>query len=268
MRASRVLREQREGSPSSCVKINLNCPGLVEVAGLSGISAVWICREHGPAGWTDIENIVRAAKIHDVDVIVRVSKGSYSEYVKAFECDATGIMVPHVTSAKEAREIVEMCRFLPVGLRAVDGGSADGNFGFLPPEEYLATSNREKFIILQIESPEGAEAVEEIAAVEGFDFLLFGPGDFTHRIGKIPGQPSPELDAARLRVEAASQKFHKAGFAVAVPGSVSELRERGYGIINLTSDVTTLGNAWKAMVGEFREGAAKSGYLPWHQKAQ
>lgn len=266
MRASRVLREQKEGILSSCVKANLNCPGIVEIAGLAGFSAVWICREHGAAGWGDIEQIVRAAKIHDMDVIVRVSKGSYSEYVKAFECDAAGIMVPHVTSAKEAAEVVEMCRFLPAGLRAVDGGSADGDFGFLPTAEYLGVSNREKFIMLQIESPEGVEAVEEIAGVEGFDFLIFGPGDFTHRIGKVPGQPSPELTAARARVEAASQKYGKPGLAVAVAGTASELRARGYGIVNLTSDVTTLGNAWRAQIDEFQQGGVKSGYLPGHFK--
>jgi len=256
MRKSRVLREQRAGALSSCVKINLNSPGIIEVAGLAGFSAVWVCQEHGASEWNQIEHYVRAAKAHDVDVIVRVSKGSYSDYVKVFECDAAGIMVPHVTSAKEAAAIVEMLRFQPLGLRAVDGGSADGGFGFVPMADYLAQSNAEKFIIIQIESPEGLEAVEEIAAVEGFDFLLFGPGDFTHRIGKIPGNPEPATISARNRVEAAVLKSGKRGFAVAAPGTPQELKEKGYGIVNLTSDALTLGNAWTHLVKEF--GAAES----------
>jgi 4-hydroxy-2-oxoheptanedioate aldolase len=266
MRASRVLREQREGILSSCVKINLNSPGIVEIAGLAGLSAVWICREHGSADWNQVEHFVRAAKVHDMDVIVRVSKGSYSDYIKVFECDAAGIMVPHVTSTREAAAVVEMLRFQPLGLRAVDGGSADGGFGFLPAAEYLADSNREKFIILQIESPEGLEAVEEIAAVPGFDFLLFGPGDFTHRIGKIPGEPAPETGVARTRVEKATIQAGKRGFAVAAPGTPLELREKGYGIVNLTSDALTLTKAWTQIVQEFTSSQVDPTKKPWQNR--
>ena len=256
MRASRVLREQREGILSSCVKINLNSPGIVEIAGLAGLSAVWICREHGSADWNQVEHFVRAAKVHDMDVIVRVSKGSYSDYIKVFECDAAGIMVPHVTSAREAAAVVEMLRFQPLGLRAVDGGSADGGFGFLPAAEYLAASNREKFIILQIESP----------AVPGFDFLLFGPGDFTHRIGKIPGEPAPETGVARTRVEKATIQAGKRGFAVAAPGTPLELREKGYGIVNLTSDALTLTKAWTQIVQEFTSSQVDLTEKPWQNR--
>ena len=260
MRSSRVMREQREGILSSCVKLNLNSPDSVEIAGLCGFSAVWICMEHGSASWNDISHLVRAGKVHDVDVIVRVSKGSYSDYVKAFECDAAAIMVPHVTSAKEAAAVVEMCRFQPVGRRPLDGGNADGAYCVAPQKEYLANGNQEKFIALQIESPEGLEAVEEIAAVPGYDVLTFGPGDFTHRIGKISGDPVPEVVAARERVEAATKKFGKIGFAVGVQGTQQEIKDKGYGIVNLASDVQALESAWGTALDKFREGSVRAGY--------
>jgi len=60
---------------------------------------VWLCNEHVPNDWLNLEHQIRAAKLFDMDTIVRVSKGSYSEYIKPFECDATGIMVPHIASA-------------------------------------------------------------------------------------------------------------------------------------------------------------------------
>ena len=65
----------------------------------------------------------RAAKLYDMDTIVRVNKGGYSEYVKPFECDATGIMVPHITSADEARSVVDMVRCRPMGSKALDAGN-------------------------------------------------------------------------------------------------------------------------------------------------
>ena len=60
----------------------------------------------------------------------------------------------------------------------------DGLFCQVPLADYAQHCNTEKFVILQIESPEALEVVEEIAAVPGFDMLLFGAGDFSHRIGQ------------------------------------------------------------------------------------
>lgn len=260
MRNSRVLREQSEGIMSSCVKLTINSPDAVEIAGLTGFSAVWLCMEHGPAGWNEIAHMVRAGKVHDVDVIVRVSKGAYSDYVKAFECDAAAIMVPHVTSAREAAEVVQMCRFQTQGRRALDGGNADGSYCIAPVMDYLANGNKEKYIILQVESPEGLDAVEEIAAVKGYDFLMLGPGDFGHRIGQVPGEPSAEVEKARARVEAAARKFGKIGFGVGVQGTPQEIKDRGYGMVNVSSDVRGLASAWRAALDGFGLGRVRAGY--------
>ena len=260
MRKSRVLREQREGILSSCVKLSINSPDSVEIAGLTGFSAVWLCMEHGPASWNEIAHMVRAGKVHDVDVIVRVTKGTYSDYVKAFECDAAAIMVPHVTSANEAADVVKMCRFQEQGRRALDGGNADGFYCLAPVMEYLADGNKEKYIILQIESPEGLDAVEEIAAVDGYDFLMLGPGDYGHRIGLVPGEPSAEVEAARARVEAAARKYGKIGFGVGVQGTPLDIQARGYGMVNLSSDVRGLASAWRSALDAFGLGSVRSGY--------
>ncbi len=258
MKNSRIRKEIAERGLATCMKINTNDPRIVELAGLCGFSAVWLCNEHVPGDWLGIENSVRAAKLHDVDTIVRIAKGSYSDYIKPFECDATAIMVPHVTSAGEARAIVDQCRFMPLGRRALDGGNVDGAFATIPGADYIAASNREKLIILQIESPEGVEAVDEIAAVEGFDFLLFGPGDYAHRIGKVGQIHAPEVTAARLKVEEACRRHGKLGFAVGAPGSPGELRERGYGVLNLASDVGSLAAAFKNLIAGFNDNLAQS----------
>jgi 4-hydroxy-2-oxoheptanedioate aldolase len=252
LRQSRLLRELKAGSNPCTIKLNLNDPRLIELAGLAGASAVWMCNEHVPNDWVNLENQVRAARLYDLDSIVRISKGSYSDYVKPFEMDATGIMVPHVTTAEEARKIVEMTRFKPIGRRPIDGGNIDGVFCQIPIADYLAHGNSERILILQIESPEALENVEEIAAVPGFDMFLFGPGDFSHLIGK-PGQiNAPEVVAARKRVAAAAKKNGK---HLMVPGMIApkaELEEEGWRIFNLGADVLTIGTAFNKMVADFK----------------
>ncbi len=92
------------------------------------MDAVWLCTEHVPNDWLSLENQIRAARIHDVDALVRVGRGSYSDYIRPFEAGAAGIIVPHVANEEEARQIVEWVRFHPAGKRALDGGNVDGNF--------------------------------------------------------------------------------------------------------------------------------------------
>ncbi len=256
LRPSRILRELRSGQSSTVIKINLNDPRIIELAGLAGASAVWLCNEHVPNDWLNLEHQIRAAKLHDLDTIVRVSKGGYSDYNKPFECDATAIMVPHIISADEARNVVDMVRCRPLGSKPLDGGNMDGAFCQVSLADYCHHCNTEKFVILQIESPEALEVVEEIAAVPGFDALLFGAGDFSHRIGKLGQVTSPEVVAARKRVHAAAIKHGKHAAVASLFGQKDQLIEEGTRVFTLGADVLELGNAFHKLVKDFDGGAA------------
>ena len=239
-RPSRVLARLRAQQLPTVFKINLSEPRVIEIAGLSGVDAVWLCTEHVPNDWIGLENQIRAARIHNIDTLVRVGRGSYSDYIRPLEADATGIIVPHVANADEARQIVDWVRFHPIGKRAMDGGNIDGKFCILPLDEYIRHSNHERVIVLQIESPEALEHVEAIAAVPGFDAILFGPGDFSHRIGK-PGQINdPQVVAARKRVAKAARAAGKYAMSAGLIAPFPALIAEGYQIFNVGADVIGL----------------------------
>ncbi len=264
LRSSRILKELRAGKCPASMKMNLSDPRIVELCGLAGLSAVWLCNEHVANDWFNLENQVRAAKLYDMDTIVRVEKGSYSDYVKPFEADATAIMVPHVTTAEEAKHIVEMTRFHPLGRRAIDGGNVDGVYCQIPLADYIDHSNTERVLIFQIESPEAVDNVEKIAAVPGFNILLFGPGDFSHLIGK-PGQvTNPEVIAARRRVAAAAKANGKFAMSAGLFGSRAALEEEGYQAFNIGADVIGAGQYFAERMADFQKqaptAAAKSVY--------
>ncbi|MSU47755.1 MAG: aldolase [Opitutus sp.] len=240
LRSSRVLKLLRDGQLPTVLKINLSDPRVIEIAGLTGIDAVWLCMEHVPNDWIGIENQVRAGRVHNIDTLVRVARGSYSDYIRPFEAGATGIIVPHVASEQEARQIVEWVRFHPVGKRALDGGNIDGQFCLVPLADYIQHSNTERVVILQIESPEALENVEKIAAVPGFDGILFGPGDFSHRVGKAGQLDAPEVVAARKRVAAACRQHGKFAMTAGLIAPFPDLLAEGYRVFNLGADVVAL----------------------------
>jgi len=256
---SRVLQEIREGRVATCVKLNLSDARVVEICALAGASCVWLDNEHVPNDWLNLEGMIRAARAGGIDSVVRVSKGSYSDYIRPFEAGATGVMVPHVANAEEARQIVGLTRFRPLGRRPLDGGNVDGAFCQISLTEYFRRSANEQFVILQIESVEALENVEEIAAVPGFEFLLFGVGDFAYQIGH-PGEIGhPEVVAARRRIEQAAVRNGKHCMAVGYRPSAAELIERGYGIINFNSDVTALADSLRQSIHPYGPPEALEG---------
>lgn len=240
LRPSRIKRLLREGKFPATIKFNLTDPRVTELAGVCGFDAVWLCNEHVPTDWTTLEHTIRAARLYDMDSLVRVAKGGYSDYIRPLEAGATGIIVPHVESAEEAARIVSWTRFHPLGKRALDGGCTDGLYCAVPQDEYLENSNTEKLVILQIESPEGLAEVEKIAKVPGFDGFLFGPGDFSHRIGKAGQLTAPEVTAARQRVAKAARSNGKFAMTSGLFVPFEEFVAEGVNVFNLGSDVGAL----------------------------
>ncbi|MDR1010094.1 MAG: aldolase [Opitutaceae bacterium] len=240
MRESQVLKKLRSGKCACSFKLNLCSAQTAELVAMSGFDCIWLDQEHVAQDWAVLNAQNWAAKAHDVDVMVRVPRGGYSDYIKPLEMDATGILVPHVMNVEDARKVIQMTRFHPVGRRPIDCGNADGAYSLMNLHEYLRQANGQRFIALQIEDPEPLETLEEIAALEGFDMLFFGPGDFSHAIG-APGQwDHPLLLKTRERVAAVARKHGKFAATVGGPGDFKDLISMGYNFINLGADVMGL----------------------------
>ncbi len=257
MRPSNVLKKLRAGGIASCIKLNLTDVRDADLAAIAGFDCIWLGMEHGPNDWSAIENQIYAAKSRNTDVVVRVARGCYTDYIKPLELDAAGIMVPHIMSLQDAKDVVRMTRFHPVGRRAVDGGNADGAYCNIEFTDYLKQANEQRFVILQIEDPEPLDDLDAICALDGVDIILFGPGDFSHSIG-APGQwDHPQLIEARRRVAEAANAHGKVAGTVGGLGNLQELIDLGYRFINIGADVVALSNYNRDLVQGFQEHEAR-----------
>lgn len=233
----KVLDRMRNGETVNCFKFNLDGSRVVEMAGIAGFDCLWTCSEHTANDYALIERQILAAKAYDTDIIVRVARGSYSDLIRAMELDASGIMVPHVMSAADAREIARRTRFHPVGLRPADGGNADGLFCYISFQEYIEFVNENRMVIIQIEDPEPMAELDEICSIEGIDMIFFGPGDYSNAIG-YPGQIThPEVQAARIKIAETARKHGKLAGTTGSPAVFKEYSDMGYNLINVGADV-------------------------------
>lgn len=252
MRPSRVLRKLRAGEVVLAFKANCADARIVDIAGLAGYDCIWADMEHVANDWSVIEQQVWAGKAHDTDVMVRVARGSYSDHVKPLELDAAGIMVPHVMSLADARRVVSMTRFHPVGRRPVDGGNADGAYCALDLLQYFREANAERFVCVQIEDPEPLPELEAIASLDGIDMLFFGPADFSQGIGAPGAWDHPRLVETRSRVAAACTAHGKYAGTVASPASLEGLVAMGYRFFGMGADVLGLGEYCRGLLAECR----------------
>lgn len=253
MRPSRVLHKLRAGQVVGCTKLNLGDPRVADLAAGCGIDCIWLDREHVANDLRDIEAAIGAAKAYDVDTLVRVPRGSYSDLVHPLEMDATGIMVPHVMSEADARQVARQTRFHPIGRRPLDGGNADGAYCRIPVRDYVEQANRERFVIVQIEDPEPLEELDAIAAVEGIDMLFFGPGDFSHAIGCVGELNAPPVVEARRMVAAAARRHGKFAGTVGSAETLASLVELGYRFVNIGADVLFLVSGFSRVAQTFSE---------------
>lgn len=258
MRPSRVLSKLRSGKIASCVKLNLSDPQAAEIAALCGIDCVWIDMEHVPNDLSAINGQIRAAKIHDVDTLVRVPRGSYSNLIHPLEMDAAGIMVPHIMSADDARQVVRQTRFHPLGRRPLDGGGADAAFCMVPVDQYIRHANHQRFVVVQIEDPEPMADLETIAQIPGIDMLFFGPGDYSQGIGNVGDMSDPRIAEARRRIAEAAGRHGKFAGTVASLTTLGEIAAMGYHFISVGADVCGLLDYFRRTASAFDELDATS----------
>lgn len=252
MRPSKVLDKLRAGEVVSCIKINTSDSIVVEIAGMSGFDCAWLDMEHVPSDYSAIGKQILAGKATGMDVMVRVARGAYSNHIKPLELDASGIMVPHVMSLEDAKNVVRMTRFHPVGRRPADGGNADGAYCMIDFKKYIEQANRNRFVMIQIEDPEPLDELEEICALDGIDVIFFGPGDFSQGIGTPGDFNNPRLTEARKRVAEAAVRHGKFAGTTGSLSNLDSLVEMGYRFISAGADVCGLSDYFSGIVPAFK----------------
>ena len=153
----------------------------------SGHDWLFIDTEHGAFSVQEATQLCIAALSTGITPIVRVCAGALDEGTRALDNGALGIVVPHVDTAREARRIAEAFHYPPEGHRSWGGPPAV--YGYLAPGAVEAQTalNAEILVVAMIESPDGVENADAIAAVDGIDVLLMGTSDLTAEMG-ISGQ--------------------------------------------------------------------------------
>ncbi|KAI1811469.1 Pyruvate/Phosphoenolpyruvate kinase-like domain-containing protein [Poronia punctata] len=195
-----------------------------------GVDWVLVDCEHGNIDDAAMHEAVPAIASCGVSPIVRLPDMQGWMIKRALDAGAHGVLIPLLRSAEEAKKIVAAAKFPPQGQRGLGSPFAMERFSPIPTmTEYLQRANESLLTIVQIETQEALDAVDEIAAVPGIDVLFVGPFDLGNNIGYpiLDGVMRPELEQAVDRVLAATNKAgKKAGFFASRESQTSDKMDR------------------------------------------
>jgi 2-dehydro-3-deoxyglucarate aldolase/4-hydroxy-2-oxoheptanedioate aldolase len=223
-------------------------PGMATILKVAGCEFAIYDMEHSAVGFETIKAQCAVARGAGLPVITRVPSGDPSNLSRALDCGSTGVMIPMVESAEQARAIVEATHYPPAGRRGAAFGFAHDGYAPGSSRDKVAAANANTVVVVQIESEHGIDAVEAIAAVDGVDVLFFGQNDLTNFLG-IPGDfAHPKLKAATARMIAAAKANKKClGAMVTSAAMAAEYRALGFTLIAAGTDHGLLMGAIKAI---------------------
>lgn len=224
----------RAGEPLIGTFVKTPSPVTAEVLAHSGLDVYCIDVEHAPFGRYELDQCIAAFRAMDRPCLVRLADDSPTQIRNALDSGATGILVPHVTSAQQATAIVKAAHFGEGG-RGFAGSPRAAGYTTVKSAEYLADSARHTTVIAQIEDIAALDHVAEIGGVDGIDGLFVGRSDLAVAMQK--GIADEEVIAAVRNIcRDARSAGTAAGMFTPLHDEIPSWRECGASFFVLSSD--------------------------------
>ncbi len=226
-------------------------PLVAEAIAHAGFDWAVLDMEHSPLELPGVVQMLQAVAATKLVPIVRLPTNDPVLFKRLLDAGANTLMVPMVQGAAEARRAVAATRYPPLGVRGVAGMSRATRYGTQRLDTQMA--NAGVALILQLETPQALDALEEIAAVEGVDALFIGPADLSAAMGHGGDTRHP---AVQKVVAQAAERARAAGIPIGTlagtPEMATQVRAAGFDFVGLGSDLGLLVHAAQASLHALR----------------
>lgn len=252
MRKSKTLARLRDGKVARMAVLGHFIPAYVNHAARAGYDCIWLDLEHRGMSYHEVQALMAFFHLYDIDCLLRAPTLEKTRLYRYLEDGASGIMIPHVSTPEKARQLVDAVKFPPVGDRGLDNAAMDS--GWRETDDHIAYTkwaNEETFLVVQIETPQAVENVEEIVAVDGVDMLFVGPGDLGLRYTLDGDSDGSRLEAAFERVAAACEKQGKPWACPAMGEDLKKRHDQGARVLANFGEYMHLKNGLAAAAAEF-----------------
>jgi 4-hydroxy-2-oxoheptanedioate aldolase len=179
-------------------QIGLWCtlPGGFVAEMLAGAGFDWLLldTEHSPGDPLTVLDQLQAVAPYAVSPIVRPATNDAVLIKRFLDLGAQTLLIPYVQNADEARSAVAAMRYPPHGMRGVSALTRATRFARVAG--YGKRAHEELCLLVQVETQEALDNIEEITSVDGVDGVFIGPGDLAASLGVIGELSHPAVKAA------------------------------------------------------------------------
>jgi 4-hydroxy-2-oxoheptanedioate aldolase len=216
----------------------LHCPSGVSAEVMCGVGCDFLVvdLQHSVTGFEAAVDMIRIGTLCSVPILVRLTGLDAQQAGRVLDAGACGVICPVINNEAEARELVAACRYPPYGQRSM------GPFRprMLWADDYVDRANDHVIVFAMIETKDGLDNINQIAAVDGLDGLFAGPNDIALAINEQPMlDPTNSHVRKQLRaINASASKFNKiAGIACETASFAREMIDWGYRFNIIASDL-------------------------------
>lgn len=242
LRLAPTFRDRLESStrPLAGMWVCSGSPLVAEICAGGGLDWLLIDMEHSANGLESTLAQLQAVAAYPSTPVVRVPTADTVVIKQVLDIGAQNLLVPMVSSAQQARSVVEAVRYPPRGVRGV-GSALSRSSRWNRVDDYLSQADGHTSLTVQIETAQAVEVAAEIAAVDGVDAIFVGPSDLAASMGLLGQQSHPDVVAAVLHTFAAARA---AGTLVGVnafdPAVAQTYLDAGADFVAVGADVAVL----------------------------
>ncbi|NHN57929.1 MULTISPECIES: HpcH/HpaI aldolase/citrate lyase family protein [Halorussus] len=191
-----IRRKWDEGEPVIGAKAMTMSPAVVEVYGALGFDFAWLDFEQlggSPLDSTAVDELTRAADAAGIEPLVRLPAPDPTTARKLLAAGVRTVLVPHVETAAQLREVVSATRFTydgaPGGRGATTGRANAWGAGARPADEDIVVGT-------MVETKAALEEIDELLSVPELGFAFVGPADLSVALGHPVEKDHPEVREA------------------------------------------------------------------------
>jgi len=165
------------------------------------------------------------------------------------------VMCPKIKTVEDAKAVIKGMYYPPFGNRGVAKMVRATGFG-INFDQYYAESKENILGVIQIETVESLNHLDEIAALDGVDVLFIGPADLSMELGIFGQFNNPIFLEAVTNIVAAADKAGKAtGILFFNPDDYKKYHDMGIRFIACGADATFVADGARAMAKKLRDAS-------------
>ena len=221
--------------------VTLGHPSIAEIMASAGFDWLVLDMEHSVLELSEVQTIIQVLDAKQCPAIVRLTSNHPDQIKRVMDAGATGVMVPMIKSAADAKAAVDGVYYPPRGQRGVGLARAQGYGASFPA--YRAWLEDNAVIVVMIEHVDAVQAIDEILAVPGIDAYIIGPYDLSGSMGRPGDLNHPDVQAAIANVLEAGRRAGKPGGIHVIEPDPQALQQRiaaGFNFLGYALDIRIL----------------------------